>query len=566
MSASHLSVAVLWHMHQPDYVDGATGRPRMPWVRLHALHSYADVVRIARETPDTRIVLNVVPSLLRQLEAAAAGVSDPFLDLARPHPRELTNDQKLLLLKDFFSFHMGRVFPVLPRLQELWERLDCPRRDVPAERLERFDDQDLLDLQTGFHLAWCGPALRRDALVRRLEAQGRGWSQQDKLELLERQHRALGEVLAEWRSAAADPAVELSCTPLNHPILPLLCDSGAFLEAVPDGRLPEPPFRRSGDAWYHVRTALDETERVLGVRPRGMWPAEGSVSEDALRVFQTENLRWVATDQGVLERSCALGGQDPEPVRHFQPWRWGGDGAPAVFFRDTGLSDAVGFRFQDRDPVEAMDELIGHLETIRRSLPAAGEFLCPLILDGENAWEAYPGSGEAFLREFYGRIAAHPNLRWRTFSEHLDRGGSLGLLSRLRAGSWIRADFTTWMGHPQKTRGWELLAAARNDFEEALKAGGAVRKVVLADGRAVPAPDPDLVGPGCDGDLARAMAAMADAESSDWFWWYGDDNPTEYGREFDDLFRGHLRNAAVLAGLEPLPETAEPVPYDGGRR
>ncbi len=566
MPASRLSVAVLWHMHQPDYIDGDTGLPRMPWVRLHALHSYADVARITREIPGARAVLNVVPSLLRQLEAAVAGAEDPFLVLGRPHPADLDMEQRRALVRDFFSFHHGRAFPDLPRLKELWTLRDAKARTVPDDRVERFTTQDLLDLQVGFHLAWCGPMLREHKLVLELVAKGGAWTQQEKTDLFAVLHAHLTAVLAEWRAAAKSGQLEISCTPLNHPILPLLCDSDAFLEAVPGGNIPVAPFRYPGDAWYHVRTALDETERVLGVRPRGMWPAEGSISETALRVFQAAGVEWVATDQHVLEASCALTGTGPGPGRHFQPWRWGGAGVPAVYFRDTGLSDAIGFRYQHATADEAVNELIGHLETIRTSLPAGGDYLVPLILDGENPWEGYPGSGEAFLREFYERIAAHPDLQWRTFSEHLDAGGAVAPLKAVRAGSWIRADFTTWMGHPEKTRGWDLLTAVRDRFQPHLEAAGALIDVTLGDGRVVSAPDPAKVGPGCDGDLARAMAAMADAESSDWFWWYGDDNPTDYAREFDDLFRGHLRNVSRLMGVEPDPAIARSILDDGGHR
>lgn len=564
MAVSQLSVAVLWHMHQPDYVDGATGLPRLPWVRLHALHSYADVPRITREFPEARAVLNVVPSLLRQLEAAAAGAEDPFLVLARKTPADLTTDERRDLVRDFFSFHHGRVFADLPRLRELWELRDAPAREVPDDRADRFTDADLLDLQVGFHLAWCGPILRGHDLVRGLVAKGRGWTIEEKTALLAVQHEHLGVVLEEWRAAARAPQIEISCTPLNHPILPLLCDTDAFLEAVPGGNIPDTAFRRPGDAWYQVRTALDETERVLGVRPRGMWPAEGSVSETALRVFQAADVAWVATDQHVLEASLSLVGRDGAPARHFQPWRFGGEGAPAVFFRDTGLSDAIGFRFRDMDAATAVDELIGHLEAIRHELPEGGDYLVPLILDGENPWEGYAGSGAPFLREMCGRIADHPHLHWRSFGGHLDAGGDVGELSALRAGSWIRADFTTWMGHPQKTSGWDLLSAARERLQPRLEAAGALRTVTLGDGREVSAPDPDKVGPGCEGDLARAMAAMADAESSDWFWWYGDDNPTDYALEFDALFRRHLRNAATILGDDPDPATERPVTGAGG--
>ena len=39
------SVALLLHMHQPDYRDPRTGRPGMPWVRLHAVRGYTEALR-----------------------------------------------------------------------------------------------------------------------------------------------------------------------------------------------------------------------------------------------------------------------------------------------------------------------------------------------------------------------------------------------------------------------------------------------------------------------------------------------------------------------------------------
>jgi alpha-amylase/alpha-mannosidase (GH57 family) len=72
MAAAELTVAILWHMHQPDYVDAVTGRAAMPWVRLHALLSYHDMVRILREVPEARATFNLTP-ILPDPGAASAG-------------------------------------------------------------------------------------------------------------------------------------------------------------------------------------------------------------------------------------------------------------------------------------------------------------------------------------------------------------------------------------------------------------------------------------------------------------------------------------------------------------
>jgi len=562
MTAKRLSVAVLWHMHQPDYVDGKTGRPIMPWVRLHAQLSYYDMIRLVREEPEARAVFNVVPSLLRQLDDAASGrTEDDFQRLSRSDPSGLDSADKLRLLRDFFSFNHARRFLELPRLRELWEtRGGDGRETIDPEVLSRFDDQDLLDLQVGFNLAWCGRTLREDPHVARLFVKGRDFTETDKLKLLKVQQLFLGRILPAYREAAESGQVELSCTPLNHPILPLLCDTHSAHEAIPDLPLPQARFERPGDAWFHVRTALDETERLCGVRPVGMWPAEGSVSEAALRIFETERLHWVATDQSVLANSWRKAGESQPAPQHFQPYRWGGESAPAIFFRDTGLSDNLGFRYQSWSAEDAVADLLHHLDTIRQGLPEDGEYIVPLILDGENPWEFYPDNGIDFLQHLYARIASTDTLRWTTFDDFLSREGARpAVLPNVCAGSWIRGDFTTWVGHAEKNHGWDYLAGVRDAFETRLTEAGALTEVTLADGRTVTAPDPTRVGPACDGDLTRAMAAMANAESSDWFWWYGDDNPTDFAREFDALFRRHLANVAIHLGDDPDPRLETPV-------
>jgi len=567
MTEKRLSVAVLWHMHQPDYVDGVTGRPAMPWVRLHAQFSYYDMVRLVREEPRAKAVFNLVPSLLRQLDDAAAGrTEDDFLVLSRKTPGELDGEEKVRLLRDFFSFNHARRFVELPRLRELWELRGGDGREMDPEVVSRFSDQDILDLQVGFNLAWCGRTLRDDPRIARLFVKGRDFDAAEKRELLEIQRAFLGDILPAYTRAAETGQAELSCTPLTHPILPLLCDLESAREARPELDLPATPFRYPGDAWYHVRTALDEVERYCGVRPRGMWPAEGSVSERALRVFETEGLDWVATDQGVLANSWRKSGGEVPAAAHFQPYRWGGRHAPAVFFRDTGLSDNLGFRYQSWPAEDAVADLLFHLDNIRNALPADGNYLVPLILDGENPWEYYPDNGIDFLQRLYAGVADAEHLSWTTFGEHLDRDGvAPAVLPSVCAGSWIRGDFTTWIGHPEKNRGWEYLAGVREAFQSRLEAAGALVDVTLADGTTVAAPDPAKVGPCGRDDLSRAAGAMADAESSDWFWWYGDDNPTDFGREFDALFRRHLANVSTLLGEDPDPSLEVPVLGKGKR-
>src|ERR1051326_6008067 len=70
----------LWHMHQPYYKDLVTGEYRLPWVRVHALKDYYGMVKLLEEFPGVHQTLNLVPSLMIQLQEYVDGTAhDPFL-------------------------------------------------------------------------------------------------------------------------------------------------------------------------------------------------------------------------------------------------------------------------------------------------------------------------------------------------------------------------------------------------------------------------------------------------------------------------------------------------------
>ena len=96
-------VAILWHMHQPYYEDLATREHILPWVRLHALKDYYGMVALLREFPGVRMTFNLVPSLLVQLEAFAAGAArDRFLELSLKPAADLDAGEVDFVLANFF--------------------------------------------------------------------------------------------------------------------------------------------------------------------------------------------------------------------------------------------------------------------------------------------------------------------------------------------------------------------------------------------------------------------------------------------------------------------------------
>ena len=519
-----LHVALLWHQHQPLYRNPRSGRYSLPWVRLHALKDYYDMAALAGEHPGLHLTFNLVPSLLDQIEEYASGAAvDPALQLARRPAADLAEDDRLALLELFFSVPYRTVIAPYARYAALYhKRGERSAEGDYREAIPRFRTNDLRDLQVWFHLGWCGATLRGRPEVKELFRKGSEFTEQEKHALLDIQDGFLGEVVPIHRRLWQDGAAEISTSPYYHPILPLLCDLSSAREAVPDLPLPGEPFQKPADASWHVTKGLDLIERRLGRRPTGMWPSEGSLSEQAVGLLGSCGVRWTASDEDVL-RASAPGPHGPDLI--YRPWQLetqGGAG-PAIFFRDHALSDLIGFTYSSWPARSAADDFLSRLRHAAQRAPGG---VVSVILDGENAWEHYPDNGVEFLRALYDGLARAEDLHPVTFSEALERGPRPARLGRLRAGSWIGASFTTWIGHPEKNKAWSLLAAARQEAERRL--GGALHE-------------------------SPVFESLAAAEGSDWFWWFGDDHSSEQDAVFDASFRDLLRG--VYQALDaPVPE------------
>ena len=534
-------VALLWHMHQPFYQDLLTGEHVLPWVRLHALKDYWGMVALLREFPQVRCTFNLVPSLLVQLQAFARDEArDRHLELGLKPADRLSGEERIFCVEHFFYAHRGRMIDPYPRYAELhsWRGDNGNGAGLDARaRAAQFSTDDIRDLQVWHKLAWIDPILHEtDARVRSLVQKGRGFSEDDKQILRGVELELLSQVIPEYRQAAARGQVELSTSPFYHPILPLLCDTDVYLRTHPNSRMPRQRFTRPDDALEQLRRAVALHTELFGTPPRGLWPSEGSVSDDMVPLVAQAGFEWMATDEEILARTLGRGlprdgaGHSEHPEILYTPYRVGAAGRDvACGFRDHTLSDLIGFTYAGWSPDAAADDFVHQLVEGGRRYTArtgGGDATLFVILDGENAWEHYDGQGRPFLRALYGRLSSHPELRTVTMTEACS--GASERLPGLFPGSWINGDFYIWIGHADDRRAWGQLAEARATYD-------AVRPVVS-----------DAAG-------ARAYEELLIAEGSDWYWWYGDDHSSDHDRVFDELFRRHVQN--VYRALDrPVPD------------
>jgi alpha-amylase/alpha-mannosidase (GH57 family) len=543
-----MHIVMLWHMHQPQYRDPATGRYVLPWTRLHALKDYWGMVRVLEEFPDVHATFNVVPSLAAQLEEYASGKFDePWFTLAFSPADQLADEAKAELLIRGFQANFDNLIGRWPRYKELFERVHSTE---PGLAIRTFALRDWRDLQFLSQLAWMDEEyLSADTEVARLSKKGCDYTEADKQALRAKQLELLARVLPEYRRAQEAGQIEISTTPFYHPILPLLCDTNIARKANPASPLPFPAFRHAEDAREQLARARSYHERLFGRPPAGVWPSEGSVSDEALSIAAEMGFRWFASDEGVLGRTLNIGfGRDAEGVpsnadRLYSPLRVNLDGRQIDgVFRDHYLSDLVGFVYSRMDAAAAAEDLYRRIRAIAGRVKTRGPLTLPLILDGENAWEYYAGNGRDFLRHFYGRIARDPELRALTVSEALRDATDVATVDGIFPGSWINANFDVWIGDREDVTAWELLGTARDFYSEQL----ARRK------RGEP-------GAPTEAQLAAAFDALLMAEGSDWCWWFGPEHSSANDDEFDAFFRQLLSESYQSLGCEAPDILAEPI-------
>jgi alpha-amylase/alpha-mannosidase (GH57 family) len=552
-----IALAFLWHQHQPYYPDDLTGDNPMPWVRLHGVKDYYGMAAHLLEFPEMRCTINLVPSLLVQLQRyTERGGSDQLLDISRRPADGLSEADVLFLLDHFFMANTEHVIRPFPRYYELYQRRN-PGRCTARDARRRFGPRDLRDLQVWFNLAWIHEiAFERDAELKALRSKGRHFTEADKKFVLDKQLEILAQVLPLHCELAARGQVELTTTPFYHPILPLLFDKKLAREATPDAKLPRYTGGYLDDAEVHVRRAVEMHAKLFGTPPRGTWPAEGSVCQPMLPLLHRHGIRWIATDEEILSASTQdfvsrdAKGHVRNPDHLYRPYKVAQDGCElGIVFRDHALSDLIGFHYQRSEPVSAADDFLGKLHGIRAAVKRNGPALVSVILDGENCWEHYPGGGVAFLRALYDRCCRDRAVRPVQIGQFLESHPPRDTLPHLFAGSWIHHNFAIWIGHEEDNTAWDALHAAR---EHLLKR--------IADCRLQIA-DSSKQSAICNlqSAIEKAWEELYIAEGSDWFWWYGDDHSSAQDALFDYLFRKHLQNVYLLLGDPPPPELSRPI-------
>lgn len=546
--SDRLKVVLCWHMHQPQYSEPMGGMYQLPWTYLHAIKDYVDMAWHLENIPAAKAVVNFAPTLIeqiadydQQLKSRFKGtgrLKDPML-IALDSPVQPVNiEERKTLISACIRANDEKLIAPFPQFAKLAK---MAREFIEeSDRLAYINDQFMIDLLVWYHLAWIGESVRRaDIRIQALMKKAHAFDFHDRRQLMTVIGELLDGLIPRYRRLAESGQVELSVTPYAHPIVPLLLDINSASEAMPDVELPEITNYPGGEerAHWHMIEGLRVFESFFGFKPKGCWPSEGAVSADTLTLIGEHGFKWAATGENVLRNS--LNKSDMADANIHKPYQLSEQG-PACFFRDDGLSDLIGFNYTTWGAEDAISDFISHLTTIKADTEEDKDRVVSIILDGENAWEYYSYNGYYFLQGLYQQLADHPDIELTTFSECLDNDVKATSLPELVAGSWVYGSFSTWIGDPDKNRGWDLLSQAKQTFDRVV-----AKKSFDTD------------------TMNALLRQLAICEGSDWFWWFGDYNAGDSVSDFERLFRLHLSNLYQMLG-EEVPQVLSEAVSQGG--
>lgn len=510
-----LYLSFIWHMHQPYYRDIASDQIYLPWVRLHGIKDYLDMVKILSGYPKIHQTFNFVPSLLEQIQAYINGSQDVYQKISYKKAKELTNEEKNFIKEHFFSAHLNNIISIYPRYYELY---------IKKSKQGEFNAQDYLDLQVLFNLSWFDPYFKKNIPeLRNLIDKARDFSEEDKFIVLNKQVDILKEIIPTYKNFKNSGQIELTISPYYHPIMPLLYNTNTAKESNRSTSLPQTNFAYPEDVIAQIKQAVEFYKNTFDdeMPPCGMWPSEEAVSEHIIPIIIKAGIKWIVTDEEILFRSIKKKRSSHLLYKTYCLKRKEGD--LTILFRDRNLSDLIGFVYHNMTEPASVADFIGHLHNIAKTFKHQDAYIV-IAMDGENAWEYYKNDGWNFLSHLYKSISDDPLIQTVTVSEYLKLYKAKDNIKRLSAGSWIYGNFNKWIGQEQKNKAWEYLAKARKELE--------ILKSKQTHPQGI--------------DLEKAIKQIYICEGSDWFWWYGDNN-----KDFDTLFRKHLINFYKFIAKEP---------------
>ena len=515
-------------MHQPVYQLTPTGDYLMPWVRLHAVKDYLDMVLILEKFPKIKLNFNLVPVLLDSLiDYGENDLHDIHSRLTITDVEDLTADDKEFIINNFFDANFHSM--ILP--SEEYNRLYQKYQLNPENDINMFSNQEYSDLMALFNLAWFDPIYKNIyPELKKLIKKGKDYTTEDRIKIIDIQRDIIRKIIPTYKKFSDEGRIEITTSPYYHPILPILLDIKSIKKSS-ENDLPT-NLKMELDAKMQTEMALDRMENIFGKRPRGIWPSEHCISSKELGLLKELGVDWTISDEGILSNSINFEfvrdfrGYLEDPYHLLKSYKYKDDGVN-IIFRDSVIPNLIGFEYPNHPAESAANDLYDRIKVAQSKLLSSPDenHLITIAMDGENCWENYTADGSTFLSTIYSLIENDPSLETILISDYLDKDIQKPL-NKISSGSWVNRNFKLWIDEPLKNLAWTYLKQVRDDFSAYVKQ--------------------NPLNP----NIEAARRELFICEGSDWFWWYGEPNDSGRDNIFDYIFREHLKNIYLFLGIE----------------
>ncbi len=537
-----LSVAFVWHFHQPNYQTQQGGIRLMPWARLHAIKDYLDMVLILDKFPKIKLNFSIVPALLDAIKDYADNdAHDIHSKLTVTPVEELSDDDKLYILNYFFDANYENLISKNERYNELYMK----RYSGEEVSIEDFTLQEYSDLMMLFNLIWFDPIWKNVyPELKAFEEKGRNYTLEDRKKLIDLNRTIIKQIIPTFKKYQDEGRIEIITSPYNHPIIPILINPNDLKTDTLKNPMPDCKIALMVDAKEQIKLSTEKITEIFGRPPKGMWPSEHCISQKTLDVLANLGFEWVITDESVLSnsikkefirdfRGCY---EDPYDVCSLYLYKTKRGKEINIVFRDSVIPNLISFEYAHHDSILSANDLFDRIKTVYDKLRNSPDkkHLFTIAMDGENSWDSYPMDGAIFLERLYSLINEDKVINTVLISDYISENKKTEkLLKKVAPGSWVNQEFQLWIAEPTKNLAWKYLVQARNDLQDAEKSGRLTKE-----------------------QIKSAKQEIYVAEGSDWFWWYGEPNNSGQDHIFDFLFREHLKN--VYNSLEiPVPRYLE---------
>lgn len=526
-----LSIAFYWHMHQPVYQLMPQGDFIMPWVRLHAVKDYLDMMLWVEKFNNLRLNFNYVPVLLDSLIKYENGAHDIHSRITVTPVEKLSHEDKIFILNNFFDAN----YQTMILQNEEYHRLYKIIQEKGAEDTEIFSNQEYSDLMALFNLSWIDPSFKNsNQKLKKLVEKKKNYTLEDRTKIIDIQREIIRQIIPEIRKLVAENKIEITTSPYYHPILPILLDYKEIRKDHSEqDELSE--LNTEEDAKIQTKMALDRMEELIGKRPRGIWASEQCVSPKTLEMLSDLGVEWSISDEGNLANSIDFEfvhdfkGYLEDPYHLLKTYTYKTENSDIkMIYRESSIYNLVSFEYAHHNPVATANDLYDRIKILQSKILSSPDkdHLLTIAMDGENCWENYIEDGNPFLETLYKLISEDSSLETVLISDYIEKSKEHKPLNKIATGASFNRGYKLWIDEPLKDIAWQYLKRARDDFNTFIKR------------------EPNHP------NIMDAKKELLVCEGSDWFWWYGEPNSSGRDNIFDYLYRTHLKNIYKTLELE----------------